>query len=83
MTLARCIGIAPAEGYTQSHDRPSVKPIRIPTAATADSTMEQKYLQNTTIYAVDRREVLLGAVGIHPMAVDNSWRYRPHRTPQS
>jgi hypothetical protein len=25
----------------------------------------------------------MGAVGIHPMAVDNSWQYRPHDKPVS
>jgi hypothetical protein len=32
-------------------------------------------------YAVDKRAVLMGAVGIHPMAVDNSGQYRPQESP--
>ena len=39
MRLARCIGIASAEGYTQSDERPSGKLTRIPTAPAAASTM--------------------------------------------
>jgi hypothetical protein len=43
--------------------------------------MEQKYLQTTTFLAVGKRAVLMGAVGNHAMAVDNSWQYRPHDIP--
>jgi hypothetical protein len=43
--------------------------------------MEQKYLQTTHFYAVDKRAFFMGAVGIHPMAVDNSWQYRPQESP--
>jgi hypothetical protein len=43
--------------------------------------MEQKYLQTTTFLAVGKRAVLMGAVGNHPMAVDNSLQYRPRESP--
>jgi hypothetical protein len=43
--------------------------------------MEQKYLQTTTFLRVGKRAVLMGAVGIHPMAVDNSWQYQPQESP--
>jgi hypothetical protein len=34
-------------------------------------------------YAVDKRAVLMGAVGILSMAVDNSWQYRPQESLQN
>jgi hypothetical protein len=40
----RCI--APAQGYTQSDHRPSVKLVRIPTASTAMIIIGEKTLQN-------------------------------------
>ena len=43
--------------------------------------MEQKYLQTTTFLAVGKRAVLMGAVGNHAMAVDNSCQYRPQESP--
>jgi hypothetical protein len=54
---------------------------KVSPASPAAFIVEQKYLRTTTLYAVHKRAVLMGAVGIHPMAVDNSWQFRPHESP--
>jgi hypothetical protein len=44
------MGIVPAEGYTESDERPSVKLVRIPTAPTAVTITEEKGLQTAQIF---------------------------------
>jgi|SRR5215217_7130064 hypothetical protein len=45
----KCIAVAPAEGYTESHHRPAVKLLRIPTAPTARVGYRTKELQTAEL----------------------------------
>jgi hypothetical protein len=74
-SLAKCMDIVSAEGYTQRRTSPShtnhrEKPCKVPTASTAGVKCWAKTCKPPYFYAVDKRAVLMGAVGNHPLAVD-------------
>jgi hypothetical protein len=73
--------VPPAEAYTQSNHRPSVKLARIPTAPTAITSGEEKPCKTAHFQAVDPRSVFVVAGGNHPLAVDNQQQYRPREIP--
>jgi hypothetical protein len=54
---------------------------KVSTASTAVTIIGEKPCKTAHFQAVDLRVVFDVAVGIHPMAVDNSWQYRPHESP--
>jgi hypothetical protein len=70
-----------SKGYTESDERPSGKLARIPPAPTAISSGEEKALQNDSFPGGRSAGGIDVAVGIHPMAIDNSLQYRPKESP--
>src|SRR5215216_5001122 len=75
-SLARCIGIAPAERCTESDHRPSGKLVRIPTAPTAITSGEKKPYKTPHFQAVTPRAVLTVAVGKAAVAGDGCHQHR-------